>query len=281
MVKIKYSILILFFLFLGIVLLLFHTHIIPKKLGPIGKQHLNYSEEENYNELLLPIDSQNVQYEQKVAGDSSRWNLEDEKVKKEFCNLTLITQKEIDFILNEIKKWTDHYRIDLSQARYVKTDITYFNTPLDPDRTGIYHREYTDDNDSSSLIEMTYSPDKRRYIDLGIIYETVDGFHFDTGLYDDSQEVWYIDRKEKQQNIVFYNGVSERVNDIFWKDNDIFIAVGIELMYSALNKYVIYVFDINKQTRIKYELLTDINPYAEFTPYYEKFLKEKGIYLLR
>ena len=239
-----------------------------------------YFSKTDYYKLPRPIDKKAINQEKrrkKAINDSIRWAREEERIKEEFYKLTPVEQEEIAYIQPVIKKWTDHYEIDLSQARFIKMDSTCFNCSPDLDKIGIYYREFTHKDDSPLRIEMSYSPNKQRYVDIGILCEVVDGKHYDTGLYDDSQEVYLIDRKKKHQNILFYNGISTRVHDVFWKNNDVFITVGTDMSYNTLSKYMIYVFDLNKQTKKQYELITDKNPGIEFGHYSDEYLKERGI----
>jgi hypothetical protein len=234
----------------------------------------------DYIKLPRPIDKKAIKQQQrreKAVSDSICWVHEEKQAKTEFYRLAPINHDEFAYIQPVIKKWADYYKIDLSQARFIRMDSTCFNCPPDLDKIGIYRREFKPEDDSPQRIEVSYSPNKQRYVDIGVICEIVDGKHYDTGLYDDSQEVYLIDRKLKHQNILFYNGVSNRIHDIFWKTNDVFITVGIDMLYNTLNKYVISVFDLRKQTKKQYELLTDKNPYIEFGSYHEEYLKNRGI----
>ena len=234
----------------------------------------------DYIKLPRPIDKKAIEQKQKrekAAKDSTRWAQEEKQIRIEFYRLTPINDEEIRYIQPVIKKWTDFYDLDLSHARFIKMDSSCFNCPPDPGKIGIYNREFKPADDSPSRIEMSYSPDKKRYVDIGVICEVTDGKYYDTGLYDDSQEVYLVDRKLKHQNILFYNGISTRVQDVFWKTDNVFITVGIDMLYITLDKYFIYVFDLKKQTKKQYELLFNKNPNVEHGSYSEAYLKDHGI----
>ena len=242
-------------------------------------------------------DSVNLVYQEELAirqeqereraiHDSICW----EQAKEEFYNLPAITQEEIEYIQPEIGIWTEHFNIDLSQAKFLCKSVEYFNS--EPFK-GTSYREFTNEHDSRSLIGMAYSPDKQRYIDIGIRYKTIDGKRYDNS--HALSNINLVDRKEKHQNQLLnagFCGTLRRAHDVFWKNNNVFIIVGANKSYQAfctpcmesirnleitLGEYVIYVFDISNNTIKLYGLLTDDNIYTKFDSYREMHLKEKGI----
>ena len=227
-----------------------------------------------YYKLPRPIDERILQehIRQERAVMDSINKKHNEKIEL-FLQHTVISQEDIDYIQPVIKRWTDYYDIELLQARLISIDSTYFNRS--PDISHIHYRDFTQEYDSPSRIEMSYSPDKQRYVDIGVVPELIDGKYYDKAFYNGFQEVCLIDRKQKQINTLFDSEGKLKVHDALWKDNDVFITVGFE--YSELYKYQICIFDITKQTIKRYEILDKDYTYDNFSSYRYIYIKERGI----
>ena len=213
------------------------------------------------------------------------------QIKEEFSNLPAITQEELEEIQPVIKKWTDHYKIDVSHAKFLRHSNTDFNNK--PTKENGFYREFTAKEDSPSLPGMSYSPDKQRYIDISVDIETTKGTHYYAG--QNLSCNYLVDRKEKHQNHLFgddsYSSI-ERLHDVFWINNDVFIVVGVNYSYKLLDvpciknlkltrisftAYAIYVFDINNSTIKEYGLLGEDPNWSIEDSYFKEYLKERGI----
>jgi len=222
-------------------------------------------------------DSLNIRQEQ-IDNDPLRLSEEQEKQsEREFY--PLVSAAEVAMIAPVIKKWADFYGIDFAQARLVSKDSVCFN--CSPDMTSIYYREFTKKCDTDKRIDVDYSPDKQRYVDLGIsvgtYYNEEDKKYYFIG-WDDCQEIYLIDRKQKHQNLIIWLGVSSLAEAVFWKSNDVFMVVGYDKNYSDENLHFVYVFDIKNNIQYRYEISTDAkNGYDRYMD--EVYLKEKNIFV--
>lgn len=219
--------------------------------------------------ILKQNEARERKYHQNMSDDRKR------KIEIEFYNSPFISEEDISFIKPVIQKWLTYYDIDLSRAHLTQKDTGNFNCP--PDRTRFYYTEFTPEHDSSNKLEMSYAPNKQLYIDLGFRYKTINGKHYeDRDLYDDSQSVYLIDRKQKHINLLFYYGMSGCVNATFWKDNNIFITCGYE--YDILNNYIICLYNISNNTTKRFEVkMTEEQLKSIRSSYRSVYLKERGI----
>lgn len=190
-----------------------------------------------------------------------------------FNSFPPITDEELAEIAPVIKKWTDYYGLDLSKARLVKLDTTCFN--CEPDTTSLYFRPFEKEQNTNNRTDVDYSPDKQRYISLGLLLDEPDGTPIHIG-WDDCQEIFLIDRRLKHQNLVMWNGVGEFCEAAFWKSNDVFILVGHEYYHQPNFMYFVDIFDIANQSKKRYEiLLENINEDLNYMD--SVYLKDKGI----
>ena len=200
-----------------------------------------------------------------------------QELEDEFNPHPLISAEGLANIAPIIKQWTDFYKLNLAQARLTEfLDSTYiYRTCLDcpPDTRDVYYQEYTPEQNTSKLISVFYSPDKQRYIDIGIFCEKINGKYYDTGEYDDCQIIEFTDRQLKHNHTLFYFGVSTGVDVVFWKNNDVFFLAGREFGYP---RYFVYEYNISNQTRTHYEIVADAKNSNYLT---EVVYKEKGIIL--
>jgi len=196
-------------------------------------------------------DSLNIQQdmtqEQEQAHRDTMRILEKQKIQSEFYSRPSVSAEEIAMIAPVIKKWTDFYDIDFAQARLVnRNENICFNCP--PDTSNLYYREFTKKHDTSKRIDVDYSPDKQRYVDLGIsggtYYNEDDKKYYFIG-WDDCQEIYLVDRKQKFQDMILWFGSAYLAEAVFWKSNDTFMVVGYNQNYSyTLILRLVYVFDI-------------------------------------
>ncbi len=194
--------------------------------------------------------------------------------KDELGSYPLISPEEINTIKPIIRKWTDFYNLDLAQARLVSKDSVCLNCP--PDTSNMYYREYTAEQNTSKRIEMFYSPNKRYYIDIGILCESVNGKYYDFGYYDDSQTIYFTDRRLKYNQHLFYFGVSAGVQSVFWKNNNEFFLVGRDFTDESLINFFIYQYNISNGTETHYYI--PVSSFGESRSYrLEVVMKEKGI----
>ena len=181
-----------------------------------------------------------------------------------------VSAKEIARIAPIIKKWTDFYKLDFTKARLVsRNDSACMRCPSTPEKDGVNYREFEKELDTGKRIDVDYSPDKQWYVDLGIMYEEVDGKKLFIG-WDDCQSVYLIDRKRKHQNMIMWNGSSELAEGAFWKSNDLFAVVGYGHNYRFID-----VFDIANETISHYQVLLKEDISGGYMN--KVYLKEKGI----
>ncbi|MDR3266378.1 MAG: DUF4123 domain-containing protein [Tannerella sp.] len=186
-----------------------------------------------------------------------------------------ILPEEISAIKPVIRKWLKYRKLDLSQSYLRLQDTSCFNCR--PDTGNIYFREFSSEHITGSeglFPALEYSPNKRRCIDIGIRYVIRNGKKYEChGCYDDSQEIFLIDLDLKYVNLIAKMGISQRAEAVFWKNNDLFIVVGLNTEFKW---YFVCVFDIAKQTANYYEL--SVTDDIEFSKSYRKvYLKKKGI----
>lgn len=218
------------------------------------------------------------EWEMERAARDSIWELEKEENRRQeialFYSLPLISQATMAEVAPAVRKWTDYYQIDLSQMREADQKSLYFTDPFDT--TSIYFRGFSPKNDSPSLKWMEYAPDKQRYVDVGYIFiEGEDGKYY-CGGWDDCQEIYLVDRKTRQQDIILWFGASEFAEAVFWLNNDIFLIVGYQY-YSAYKRFIRY-FDVPNKTCTVYELLVDEADEDFYSGYMEEVnIKEKGV----
>jgi hypothetical protein len=191
--------------------------------------------------------------------------------KDEFNAYPLVSAEEIAEIAPIIKKWTDFYKIDFAKAKRVSVDSVCITCPSDTE--SIYYREFGENENTDKRIDVDYSPNKQRYVDLGMFYgykKREDG-KYDFWGWDDSQEIYLIDREQKIQNLVLWLGSSPIAEAVFWKSNDIFMIVG----YNQLVRHFVYVYDMAKKTISYYEIISSKEKYQGYMN--KVYWKEKGI----
>ena len=216
------------------------------------------------------IDTLNIQ--QELTQEEIDQNLLRLLEQQKFNSYPTVSAEEIARIAPIIKKWTDFYSLDFAQARFIGKDNICLDCP--PDTSSVYYNKYTPEQNTSQLIEMFYSPDKQRYIDIGILCENINGKYYDTGDYDDSQAVYFTDRQLKHNHNLLYFGISARIETVFWKNNDVFILVGQGDFGEGITYFFVYEYNIPNQTIFQYDMLV---PYLVENSYREQVYKEKGI----
>jgi hypothetical protein len=214
--------------------------------------------------------------------DSIRWEYkraEAQQLFRQQRDESPITGKEKAYIQPVIQKWLDFYSIDLSQARQAGVIEGICITCQRDSTDDPYYWKFGPKDDSRSLVQMSYSPNKQRYVDMMIDIEIRDDMWYDTGMYDVDQQLYLVDRRKKIKNCLVYNGPSVRVEDIFWKGNDVFIMVGFS--YFDVLLFRIDVYDIPARTHKTYEVLFEGDPKTLqdlFGSYHnEVYLPSRGI----
>lgn len=229
----------------------------------------------------MPIKTDSLSEEEEIAVrdslDKIRWKKEQEEALASFNALPKISAQEIAEIAPVIIKWTDFYKLDFAQARLVSVDTSCFNCPPNPETCGAYFREFEKELDSNNRIDVDYSPDKQKYVDLGVFYgydKRENGKYVQIG-FDDCQEIYLIDRRQKHQNMIIWLGSASIAEAVFWKSNDIFMVVG----YSYLKpiELFVYVFDIKKQIKNCYIIMPEIKEDVLGAYMNKVYWKEKGI----
>ncbi len=239
----------------------------------------------DWYDLPRPIDKKAArQEEQRVRAvrDSIRRENECERARQLFCEQRTespITNQEVAYIQPIIQTWLDFYSIDLSRARQASViEGACFTCPHDSAEDP-YYWEFGSEDDSPSLVQMSYSPNKQRYVDMMLPVEMRDGVWYDTGDYDVDQQLYLVDRRQRTKNSLVYNGPSVGVEDIFWKGNDVFIMVGFS--YNNVLLFQIDVYDIPGGTHKTYEALFEGDSktrYDLFGSYHnEVYLSSRGI----
>ena len=184
---------------------------------------------------------------------------------------TPVTEEEITMIAPVIKKWTDFYNIDFAQARVVKVDTGCFNCPDDP--RNFFTKDDKDDTDKR--IGVDYSPNKQRYVTLFTLDYRNGKYYAE---WDDSQNVWLFDRKQKHANMILELGACALAEAVFWVSNDIFIVVGYHRYDAPIFKHFVKVYNIVNQTQSYYEIISEIKEDTDFSGYMQEvYYKEKGI----
>lgn len=267
-----------------------HKKLLSRYLGehPIKQDYFGFDYEDNrlyfekgdwYN-LTRPVDQKAIEKRQQEKR-KEQLKMEDERTEqkiREFQNLPLILEDDIEMIKPILKKWIDFYGVDLAQTRFVSKDSVCLadTSPIKiyiPD--SIYHREYAPKQNTSERIEMFYSPNKQYYVDIGILCENINGKYYDNGDYDDSQAIYFTNRPLRQNHLLFYFGISTGIESVFWKNNDVFILVGKDFGEPAITNLFFYEYNIPNQTRTHYSTLV---PSCNDKNYrMEVVMKEKGI----
>ena len=190
---------------------------------------------------------------------------------EEFNAYPLVSAEEVASIAPVIKKWTDFYNIDFAQARLVNIRTECFNCVQDTTNNLFYYK-IDEIQDTDKRPDVDYSPDKQRYVNLGFAFE-MNGKYFYNG-FDDSQNVWLIDRKQKHATTILWHGFGGLTEDVFWESNDVLIVVSANSYENPIIQYMIDVFDIAKQTKTSYQIMREGQ--GEYFYMEEIYLKEKA-----
>ena len=228
--------------------------------------------------LPRPIDEKAIELEIKRRKQREVQERREQEERRRFLNFPRISSEDFHPIEPIVTKWLDHHKVEPFHIRFVREEKRCFNCKPNRAEAGIYTIEFTPEHDSSDRLEMAYSPNKQRYINLGYCYETINGKNYDGGCQDDSQEVYLTDRRKKHHNLIFWYGLSGRVDAVYWKNDDVFVALGRE--YDELPKYVMTVFDIAENTIKRYEFLVYLSAeekQLKMGGYRDVYLEEKGI----
>ena len=204
-----------------------------------------------------------------------RYQKEKQQNIDEFNAHPLVSAEEVARIAPVIKKWTNFYNIDFAKARLVYVDTTCFNCTPTLETQGVHYREFGEEEDTNKRIDVDYSPDKQRYVDLQAFggYEKREDGKYDFMGWEDGWEIYLIDRKQKHQNPILWVGGGFCAEAVFWKSNDVFMIVG----HNYGEGYSVWVFDIAKETKTCYQIMIETEN-AEYGRYMDKvYWKEKGV----
>ncbi len=176
-----------------------------------------------------------------------------------------IPAEDVAWLEPVIRPWLDFYDIDLAQAMQLGvTKGGCVNCLREPADGEAYYYEFNPEDDTPSLVAMSYSPNRQRYVDLSICVEKDEnGVWHDTGMYDVDQAVFLVDRRRKTKNLLIYNGSDGHVQDVFWKGNDVFVMVSATVW--DVEMFHIEVYDIPGRTRKTYEAMPDSYTQRSYT----------------
>ena len=246
------------------------TVIILSVLALIASGCKQKTTSENQMTTFSQSDMLNVRYELKQEDLTQIQRLKDQ-----LNSCPIVSTEEVERFAPIIKKWTDFYEIDFAQARLVDVYSICINCPgdLDYETEVLIGLAFGEEEDTDKRIDVDYSPDKQRYVDLDMFwgYEEKNGKYDFTG-WDDCQNIYFIDRKLKFKNRILQLGADSRADAVFYYSNDIFMIGG----YSDDHYNFVYIFDIAKHTCSYYQIVTDkVIDYTEYTN--KVYWKEKGI----
>jgi hypothetical protein len=215
---------------------------------------------------ILQVEPQGETDEEKKL----RYQKEKQQLEDIFNSYPPVTAEEVAMIAPVIKKWTDFYKLDFAQARLMNINTTCFNCPQDE---CLWHYKIDKEEDTDKLIFADYSPNGKLYLIFMSAIEE-DGKYYHIG-FDDSQNVWLIDRKQKHATTILWHGVGGLTEGAFWKSNDVLIVVSCDYNEQPIIRYMVDVFDIVKQIQTSYHIMREEK--NDFSEYYKIYLKEKGI----
>jgi hypothetical protein len=210
----------------------------------------------------------------KLNGDSIL-AVEKKEITDKFETHPRVSAEVIAEIAPVIKKWTDFYKLDFANARFMDSDTACFNCVQDDTNTLNYYK-ITKDEDTGKRIDVDYSPNRRMYVSISLFLEERDGKYYYQG-WDDSQHVWLVDRNQKHATTILFNGVFSLSEAAFWKSDSMFIVVSCnsnEIDYSLM-QYNVDVFDISKQVHTSYKIFKEHE--KDNGSYLSVYFKEKGI----
>lgn len=188
----------------------------------------------------------------------------------EFNTNPSVSAQEVARIAPIIKKWTDFYKLDFEKARLIsRNDSACIKCPSTSETDSVNYRESEKELDTDERSDVDYSPNKQWYVDLGIMYDEMDGKKYFIG-WDDCQSVYLIDRKRKHQNMILWIGSAGLAEGVFWKSNDLFAIVGYDHNYLFIK-----VFDITDETISHYQLILKEDNSGGYMN--KVYLKEKGV----
>jgi len=227
----------------------------------------------NLQATFLQTDTLNNQQEltQKDTNQDSLYLLQ---LEDEFNSHPLVSAEEVARIAPVIKKWTKFYKLDFAKARLVNVSTECFNCVQD-DKDNLYYYKINKEEDTDKKIGVDYSPNRQLYVSFISTLEK-NGKYYHIG-WDDSQNVWLIDRKQKHATTILFHGVGGLTEGAFWKSNDTFIVVSCDYKEQPFIRYMVDVFDIAKQTQTSYQIMREGKEDFSNGYVYEVYFKEKGI----
>lgn len=215
----------------------------------------------------INIDIDTILAEEKTTDYVQEWIDEIEASPK-------ISDSEVKRLQPHLKEWLNYHKHELKDARNsgIQEGIVKYNSL---DSSSLYFREYTIEDDVSDSPLFDYSPNKRKYVSLGIIADKEDDGNIYYYGWDDCQAVYLTDRDKKQNCMIAWEGSGSLNYGVFWIDNNHFILVG---EYFNMNTYFFSVFDLEKKTIQSYNIIDKRTEDNKRNSYFEDvYLKKKNI----
>lgn len=193
----------------------------------------------------------------------------------EILALPSISEAEIDRIQPHIKGWLKYHNLNIKEAKDlgIIEGIAIFNSL---DTTSLYFNEYTTEYIISNSPLLDYSPNKRKYIDLGYVADLDENGIAHYYGWDDCQSVYLTDHDKQQNSLISWQGAGSLISDVFWIDNDHFILV-CEYFYEKT--YSIIIYDLKKDQTQSYLIIgkTEEEGGAKDNYFEKVYLKKKNI----
>lgn len=218
--------------------------------------------------IITTISSDTIQTEEETRDYEDEWIIARLEASPE------ISESDVKKLQPYLKKWLNYHELDLKEARDagIQEGIVKYNSL---DSSSLYFREYTIEDDVSDSPLFDYSPNKRKYVSLGIIADKEDDGYFYYYGWDDCQAVYLTDRDKKQNYMIAWEGSSSLNIDIFWIDNNNFVLVGEDFY---INTHFFRVFDLNRKTIQSYNIIDKRTEENKRNNYFEDvYLKKKNI----
>lgn len=213
-----------------------------------------------YYKLPRPVDEKALAKVNNKTDTINRTRREEEMQPLIYC--PKITEEAIAVYEPMIRKWLDHFEVELSDAHLVRSQniLTDAHDKIEKKHSDAYKKHP----------EMIYSPNGQRFISMGYPSKLVNGEYV---TYSDKGFYW-IHLHDMEQD--YYQMLAtSRFDAVYWINDDVFITVGERK--DVLSLLQLCVFDLKEQTLNDYGIKK--NEKRGYTPgeYHQIFLKEKGI----
>lgn len=125
--------------------------------------------------------------------------------------------------------WLGFYGLDIEKALYEGEDL--FDIRKIAPSGSLYHHTFNSYYSGDDFCGPDYSPDRRRFVDLCCWGCDPDGVL--DAIWDDSQDIYVVDREEELITLVQWFGTGAQANAAFWLDNDTFAIAGWRSYYKV------------------------------------------------